>query len=551
MSFPTTVPCIVVHGGAWKVPQEHTQQTVSSVEKAANVGYQLLQNGANSVEAVESAVKLLEDDPFFDAGQGSCLCDNGNIEMDAFIMEGQQLGCGAVACVSRVKNPISLARLVMEKTPHCLLVKEGAEQLAEEFHLPLVDSPFSLVTDTARKEWETLKRFPTVVDTLFNQSEHIQNSHETVGAVAIDDSGNIACATSTGGITGKKSGRVGDSPLIGCGGYCDNEWGGVSVTGHGESIMKATLSRRVIFALESGVLPMEAVDKSLQWMATRTGGHGGVILMTKEGMTVVGFTTPRMAWACMSEKCAACVFGQPEHNRQRVKCLLDRDTQNVSFQYLVLPEMGFTGYCFSSKKHIQNFVETQKGATFEFCSNLSQANEAYIAAGFPEVDEHSGKYYNSVLVTDPKGCLVHCYRKTFLYEIDKAWAEKGVGFGHFWDTNHNKVSCGICMDINPEDFVAPWEEYEFASYCAEERIQIILFSSAWLAQDDAVMELRKYWYLRLKPLWGQSCVFIGANRIGNEGNVRFAGQSCILSLQNRKCLTFVSNTFEGLLMASY
>lgn len=149
---------------------------------------------------------------------------------------------------------------------------------------------------------------------------------------------------------------------------------------------------------------------------------------------------------------------------------------------------------------------------------------------------------------------MHHYRKTFLYETDKAWAEKGSGFQYFVDDIHHKVACGICMDINPEDFI-DFQDYAFASYCASHSIDVILFSSAWLMpeneEEDAWLPLDRYWYSRLKPLWGKPCLFIGANRIGKEGNTQFQGQSCILSLQDGKVLARASTTFQGLLTANF
>ncbi|GJQ14528.1 hypothetical protein GpartN1_g6319.t1 [Galdieria partita] len=300
--YQVDFPCVIVHGGAWNIPQNRTQHTLQAVQTAAKRGLEKLldkSQGNAAIEAVECAVRCLEDDGLFNAGFGSCLCANGSVEMDALIMDGSHLRCGSVACVSRVRNPISLAKRVMEETPHCLVVGQGAEELAEELNIPMVESSLELVSEVARKEWESMdNNYPGAVDTLFLQNI----SHETVGAVAVDSLGNIACATSTGGITGKRKGRVGDSPLIGCGGYSDSRWGGVSVTGHGESIMKVTLSRRIIFGLESGEEPIVAVENSLKEMYERVGGKGGAILLTRQGKAVIGFTTSRMAWALASRR---------------------------------------------------------------------------------------------------------------------------------------------------------------------------------------------------------------------------------------------------------
>jgi len=302
--FPVTFPCVIVHGGAWNIPQDRTQHTLESVQTAAKRALKLLERSPNdgpcccsslSIDAVECAVRYLEDDGMFNAGYGSCLSADGSVEMDAFMMDGSTLRTGAVACVSRVKNPVVLARSVMEQTPHCLVVGQGAERLAQQLHIPMVPSPMEMISDVSRKEWESFRHnFEGAVDTLFLQQ---QAQHDTVGAVAIDAQGNIACATSTGGITGKRNGRVGDSCLIGCGGYSDSRYGGVSTTGHGESIMKVTLARDIIFGIQSGQDPCTVMQHCLQDMYERVGGKGGAILLSRQGQAVVGFTTSRMAWA--------------------------------------------------------------------------------------------------------------------------------------------------------------------------------------------------------------------------------------------------------------
>ena len=229
--------------------------------------------------------------------------------MDAIIMEGKDLRFGAVAGVKSVANPVSLARLVMEKTDHVMLVGAGADKFAREMGIPEV-SREELVSDIAKKEWESHTRFNTVVHDCFYTSRGGAGGtsvglapcgHDTVGAVALDLHGNLACATSTGGITMKRVGRVGDVPLVGCGGYCDNGVGGVSCTGHGESIAKATLAQRAVELLRAGLEPQRAVDSALEYMWKRVGGHGGIILIDKEGRIAKGFTTERMAWASVDQ----------------------------------------------------------------------------------------------------------------------------------------------------------------------------------------------------------------------------------------------------------
>jgi len=231
--------------------------------------------------------------------------------MDAIIMDGKTLKSGAVAGVQCIKNPVSLARKVMDVTPHSLLVGAGANKFAEKMGIKRVRME-DLVTPAAVHELATYKQYNLTVSELFNRPEAATkgnahplvsalSGHDTVGAVALDSLGNMAAATSTGGITAKMAGRVGDSPLIGCGAYADNLVGGVSCTGHGESIMKVTLARSVNNLMEMCGLPArEAAEAALDRMRTRVGGCGGCIVITPSGSVAHAFTTPRMAWATYS-----------------------------------------------------------------------------------------------------------------------------------------------------------------------------------------------------------------------------------------------------------
>ena len=208
------------------------------------------------------------------------------------------LNYGAVGGVRDLSNPVSLARMVMEKTSHVMLIGEGANQFATEMGVPRVD-PSELVTAEARKAWEEFDKYQTVVSEVFR-------GHDTVGAVAMDVKGNIAAATSTGGISLKMVGRVGDSPLIGAGAFADNHLGGVSCTGHGESIAKVLLAYRALTQLPSsdkceGVGLEEALVKSLEYMSERVGGHGGMIGISRNGVIAKHFTTSRMCWASVDK----------------------------------------------------------------------------------------------------------------------------------------------------------------------------------------------------------------------------------------------------------
>lgn len=298
---------IIVHGGAWKIPEALTERSLRGVRAAAKAGYDILVTGGSAVDAVEAAVVVLENDPAFDAGKGSCLNAAGEVEMDAVIMTEQisspkSLRAGGVAAVSRVKNPVKLARRVMDNTKHCLLVGKNADVFAEECSksdagVELLTSGRELVTEEAAQEWESYQKYQTVVTELFN-TVHSSSAHDTVGAVAIDENGSLAAATSTGGITNKMPGRVGDSPIIGSGAYVSSDAGAASATGHGESIMKTALCKHALQLMELGnVSGSRAAVSSLEHMQRKTGGRGGLILVDRHGRVSHSFTTERMAWA--------------------------------------------------------------------------------------------------------------------------------------------------------------------------------------------------------------------------------------------------------------
>ncbi|KAM4607481.1 isoaspartyl peptidase/L-asparaginase [Polymixia lowei] len=285
---------IVVHGGAWAIPDEMSQATVDGVKAAACEGFKVLKRGGGALDAVELAVRSMEDNSVFDAGHGSVLNADGEVELDALIMDGRALANGAVSSVKNIANPVSLARAVMEKTDHTILTGRGANLFAERIGMVTVPTE-TLVTEYERKEWEKHKKYATGVVELFNS----QWGHDTVGAVAVDCSGNVACATSTGGIRNKMVGRVGDSPIIGSGGYADNLRGAVSCTGHGESILKVTLARLILFHMEQDKEVEDAVELALRYMGDRVHGGGGAIAVSPAGKWAATFTTERMAWAAV------------------------------------------------------------------------------------------------------------------------------------------------------------------------------------------------------------------------------------------------------------
>ena len=290
---------ITVHGGAWAIPDGVRDESVRGCEAAALAGYEVVKKGGSALNAVEVAVNSLEDNPVFDAGRGSVLNAAGEVEMDALIVDGKTLNFGGVACVKDIANPISLAKLVMERTEHVWLVGTGANRFAAEMGVAEVD-PRELVTETAQRAYEAYSKYHSVVKANFSSGvvSTAEGGHDTVGAVAIDIHGNLAAGTSTGGITLKRPGRMGDSPIIGCGAACDNTIAGVSATGHGESIARVTLAQRILFNLTRDNSTAKGVaEEALEFMRSKVGGHGGVVGVTKSGELFKAFTTKRMAWA--------------------------------------------------------------------------------------------------------------------------------------------------------------------------------------------------------------------------------------------------------------
>ncbi|NXA50568.1 ASGL1 asparaginase, partial [Nothocercus julius] len=286
-------PVIVVHGGAGRVFKEREEGCRSGVVRAALRGHRLLQQGGTALDAVEEAVRSMEDDPHFNAGCGSVLNEKGEVEMDAIIMDGKNLGSGAVSAVKCVANPIKLARLVMEKTKHLLLTGHGAQLFARAMGIPEVPEE-KLITERSRERWKKNLEPDS-------NPEEFQKDLGTVGAVAIDSEGNVACATSTGGLSNKLTGRVGDTACIGSGGYADNCCGAASTTGHGESIMKVVLARLVLYHMEQGMSPEMAADAALDYMETRVGGRGGLIVVNRSGEWAARFSTKQMSWAAVKD----------------------------------------------------------------------------------------------------------------------------------------------------------------------------------------------------------------------------------------------------------
>src|ERR1700722_10336742 len=288
-------PVLLVHGGAWDIPSDQLEAHTYGVIRAVETGYALLRQGCSSLDAVEAAVTVLEDDEIFDAGRGSFLTADGRVQLDALLMDGATLRAGAVACVERLKNPIQAARLVLERSPHVYLVGQGAEAFAQKNGLALIDNA-ELVIDRERQRLQEAKARASagIPDSTFAGDP--TGSHDTVGAVALDANGNLAAATSTGGTRNKTPGRVGDSSVIGCGGYADNRSAAVSLTGWGEPIMKLVLGKWAVDRVPQ-LGPEQAAEDAIAYLHARLQGHGGIILLGPDGRFGIAHNTPRMAWA--------------------------------------------------------------------------------------------------------------------------------------------------------------------------------------------------------------------------------------------------------------
>jgi beta-aspartyl-peptidase (threonine type) len=324
-------PSLIVHGGAWDIPDEAVDACKSGCHRALEAGWSILSRGGSALDAVEAAIVVLEDDPVFDAGFGSHLNLDGRVECDAIIMNGATLRAGSVACVQRVRNPVRLARAVLEHCPHMMLVADGAERFARDHGIHLCD-PQELISDAERDAWWHCSRDKHAA------AHHRGHEQGTVGAVALDAHGKLFAATSTGGTCCKLPGRIGDSPLIGCGCYADCSAGGVSCTGYGEAIMKIVMAKLAVEYLRSSPpaqhacpVPeksdrvsigfassgpanhgspepcgedfhaMMAARHAVHQLAQHGHGTGGLVLLDRNGHPGFAFNTPRMAHGYVCE----------------------------------------------------------------------------------------------------------------------------------------------------------------------------------------------------------------------------------------------------------
>ncbi len=295
------MPAIIVHGGAWDIPRALHPEHLSGCREAAGVGWSILTAGGTAIEAAEATVRVMEDHPVFDAGRGSHLNRDGEVELDAGIMDGSTLMAGAVAGIKHVANPITLARRVLYDCEHVFLAGSGAERFAVACGLPLCDNA-DLIVPREREAWERRRReeaaeASTGAPPVKRTAAAFQPAADTVGAVTFDLAGNLAVANSTGGTFYKHPGRVGDTPIIGCGLYADNQMGAAVCTGWGEQIMKTVLAKTTVDQLALLGSAETAANVAIAFFQQRIGGLGGVICLSPQGQVGWAHSTPNLACA--------------------------------------------------------------------------------------------------------------------------------------------------------------------------------------------------------------------------------------------------------------
>ena len=290
---------LVVHGGAGtiersKMTPEREHEYRSGIERALAAGYEILKRGGSSLDATGGAVRVLEDDPHFNAGKGAVFTNVGTNELDAAVMDGKTFKAGAVACLRHIKNPILLARIVMEKSGHVMMDGEGAEAFARENGIEIVDQKYFYT----KERWDALEKVKAAEkrggpgEKKFIISD--QDRHGTVGAVALDQHGNLAAATSTGGTTNKRAGRVGDSPVIGAGTYANNATCAVSATGDGEYFIRATVGHDISALMEYRGMSLKEAAQTVLDKVAKLGGTGGLIAIDRRGNIALPFNTSGM-----------------------------------------------------------------------------------------------------------------------------------------------------------------------------------------------------------------------------------------------------------------
>jgi beta-aspartyl-peptidase (threonine type) len=290
---------LMVHGGAGTLDNVRDDKTavryLESIRRVLEHGRDVLELGGSALQAVEACASLLEDDPVFNAGCGSVLNENGKVEMDAAIMDGRDLSAGAVAGVSNIANPVQLARLVMTESEHVMLIAEGAMRFADHCGMERVPEHYFYTPDRVEQLKQARLRHKIMLDHDDTEADSEDQKYGTIGAIARDPQGNLAAATSTGGMVNKRMGRVGDSPVIGAGVYADNETCAVSATGYGEDFIRSVISKTISdFVYMKGMNGMEATDAGIEYLTRKVKGRGGVIVIDRDGLCASGFTTKKM-----------------------------------------------------------------------------------------------------------------------------------------------------------------------------------------------------------------------------------------------------------------
>lgn len=311
IAIKTNEFAIVIHGGAGNISRENMSAEVEAayklkLEEAIRVGYSILKNGGSSLDAVQKTINIMEDSPLFNAGKGAVFTNAGTNELDASIMDGKTLNAGASAGTRTVKNPINLARAVMENSPYVMLAGNGADIFAKEQGIEIVDTTY-FYTEKSMNSLERVKEYEENknVDnkTVFYDSTIKNSKFGTVGCVALDKNGNLAAGTSTGGMTNKRWGRVGDAPIIGAGTYANNNTCAVSSTGWGEFFIRAMVAHDISALIEyKGLNLEEAAKEVIKKKVPELGGDGGIIAVDKNGNIVTEFNTSGMFRATMNDK---------------------------------------------------------------------------------------------------------------------------------------------------------------------------------------------------------------------------------------------------------
>ncbi|MBQ0214349.1 isoaspartyl peptidase/L-asparaginase [Proteus vulgaris] len=296
---------LVIHGGAGTITKdtitpEQEKEYKEKLTEALNAGYAVLNSGGTSIEAVQKSINVMEDSPLFNAGKGAVFTHDGRNELDASIMDGKTRNAGAVAGVTTVKNPINAAIAVMEKSPHVLMVSNGADVFAKEQGLTIVDPSYFRTENRWQQLQKAIEKEQVVLDhdgktaALFVDPMMYDYKYGTVGAVALDQHGNLAAGTSTGGMTNKRYGRVGDSPIIGAGNYADNETVAVSATGSGEMFIRTLTAFNIAAQVKYQNLPLETAAQNALDEVKAINGSGGVIVLDKSGNYTMSFNSEGM-----------------------------------------------------------------------------------------------------------------------------------------------------------------------------------------------------------------------------------------------------------------